>query len=170
DEKFGVLFNDASNPNLQTSVSSNGSLVALYVEDQFKATSWLTLNAGVRQTRFSGGVVENATSPRFGASVRVPGLNWTFRGFYGHFYQAPPLLTASGPLVDFVTSQNLGFIPLRGERGEETNFSASTPLQGWTIDVNTCKTRANNFFDPNSVGNSAFCFSLTIDGALIRGW
>jgi outer membrane cobalamin receptor len=169
-EDFRLLFNDASNPNLRTSVDSNGNLIALYLEDQFRATSWLTLNAGVRQTHFSGGGVENSTNPRLGASVRVPGLNWTFRGFYGQFYQAPPLLTASGPLVDFVTSQNLGFIPLRGERDEESQFGVSIPAKGWTLDVDTFRTRVKNFFDHNNVGNSDIFFPLTIDGALIRGW
>jgi hypothetical protein len=170
DETFGVLFNDLSNPNLATKVDSKGSLVALYAEDQFRVTSWLNVSAGVRQTHFSGGVVENATSPRFGASVRVPKLNWVFRGFYGHFYQAPPLLTASGPLVDFVTSQNLGFIPLHGERDEESQFGVTIPFRGWTIDADTFRTRAKNFFDHSNVGNSDIFFPLTIDGALIRGW
>jgi outer membrane cobalamin receptor len=170
DEKFRVLFNDASNPNLRTSINSNGSLIAAYAEDQFKVASWLMLNAGIRQTHFSGGVVENATSPRFGASLRVPVLNWTFRGFYGHFYQAPPLLTASGPLVDFVTSENLGFIPLHGERDEESQFGVSIPARSWTLDVDTFRTRAHNYFDHNNVGNSDIFFPLTIDGALIRGW
>jgi hypothetical protein len=170
DETFGVLFNDMSNPNLGTKVDSNGSLVALYAEDQFRVTPWLSVSAGVRQTHFSGGVVENATSPRFGASVRVPKLNWVFRGFYGHFYQAPPLLTASGPLVDFVTSQNLGFIPLHGERDEESQFGVTIPFRGWTVDADTFRTRAKNFFDHSNVGNSDIFFPLTIDAALIRGW
>jgi outer membrane receptor protein involved in Fe transport len=170
DESFKVLFNDSSNPAFLTSVNANGSLLALFGEEQFRATSWLTLNAGVRQTHFSGSLVENATSPRFGAAVRVPKLNWVFRGFYGHFYQAPPLLTASGPLLQFVTSENLGFIPLRGERDEESQFGVTVPLRGWTIDADTFRTRANNFFDHNSVGNSDIFFPLTIDGALIRGW
>jgi outer membrane receptor protein involved in Fe transport len=170
DEQFGVVFNDASNPNLQTSVGSNGSLAALYVEDQFRVTNWLTANAGVRQTHFSGGVVENTTSPRLGLSVRVPKLNWTFRGFYGKFYQAPPLLTASGPLIDFVTNENLGFIPLHGERDEEYQFGVNIPYKSWTVDVDTFHTRVNNFFDHNNVGNSDIFFPLTIEGALIRGW
>jgi outer membrane cobalamin receptor len=170
DEKFGVLFNDASNPNLATSVGSNGSLAAIYAENQLRITSWLTANAGVRQTHFSGGVVENATSPRLGLSVRVPKLNWTFRGFYGKFYQAPPLLTASGPLVEFVTNENLGFIPLRGERDEESQFGVSIPWKGWTADIDTFRTRVNHFFDHNNVGNSDIFFPLNIEGALIRGW
>jgi outer membrane receptor protein involved in Fe transport len=170
DERFGVLFNDASNPELRTSVGSNGSLTAVYAEDQFRVTSWLTANLGVRQTHFSGGVVENATSPRLGLSARVPKLNWTFRGFYGKFYQAPPLLTASGPLVEFATSENLGFIPLHGERDEESQFGVTIPFQGWTVDADTFRTRVNNFFDHNNVGNSDIFFPLTIQGALIRGW
>ena len=78
--------------------------------------------------------MENATSPRFGASLRIPKLNWVFRGFYGHFYQAPPLLTVSGPLLQFVNNQNLGFVPLHGERDEEHQFGVTIPFYGWTID------------------------------------
>jgi outer membrane receptor protein involved in Fe transport len=169
---FGLIFNDNSAPNLdppdvETPV---GSVVAVYAEDQLKATSWLTLNAGLRQTHFSGGVTENATSPRVGASVRIPKLNWVFRGFYGHFYQAPPLLTASGPLLQFVTNQNLGFVPLHGERDEEHQFGVTIPFRGWTIDADNFLTRANNFFDHNNLNNSDIFFPITIQGARINGW
>jgi len=169
---FGLIFNDNSAPNLnppdvETPV---GSLVAVYAEDQLKATSWLTLNAGLRQTHFSGGVVENATSPRVGASVRIPKLNWVFRGFYGHFYQAPPLITASGPLLQFVTNQNLGFVPLHGERDEEHQFGVTIPFRGWTIDADNFLTRADNFFDHNNLNNSDIFFPITIQGARINGW
>jgi hypothetical protein len=169
---FGLIFNDNSAPNLEPPDVEKplGSLIAVYAEDQLKATSWLTLNAGVRQTHFSGGVVENATSPRVGASVRIPKLKWIFRGFYGHFYQAPPLLTASGPLLQFVTSQNLGFVPLHGERDEEHQFGVTIPLRGWTLDADNFLTRANNFFDHNNLNNSDVFFPITIQGARINGW
>jgi len=172
DQLFGLIFNDNSAPNLtppdvETPV---GGLVAVYAEDQLKATSWLTLNAGLRQTHFSGGVVENATSPRVGASLRIPKLNWVFRGFYGHFYQAPPLLTASGPLLQFVTNQNLGFVPLHGERDEEHQFGVTIPFRGWTLDADNFLTRANNFFDHNNLNNSDIFFPITIQGARINGW
>ena len=174
DESFGLLFNDGSDPffgqDFRHAENLSGSVTALFLEDQFRVTSWLTVNAGIRQTHFSGNIVENATSPRFGATLRVPKLNWVFRGFYGHFYQAPPLLTASGPLLQFVSAQNLGFIPLHGERDEESQFGVAIPYQGWTLDVDTFRTRANNFFDHSNVGNSDIFFPLTIDGALIRGW
>jgi hypothetical protein len=172
DQLFGLIFNDNSSPNLNPPDVENpvGSLVAVYAEDQLKATSWLTLNAGLRQTHFSGGVVENATSPRVGASVRIPKLNWVFRGFYGHFYQAPPLLTASGPLLQFVTNQNLGFVPLHGERDEEHQFGVTIPFRGWTLDADNFLTRANNFFDHNNLNNSDIFFPVTIQGARINGW
>jgi hypothetical protein len=170
DQLFGVIFNDLSNPDFRERENVDGSLLALFAEEQFRAFSWLTLNAGIRQTHFSGGVVENASSPRFGVAARVPRLNWVFRGFYGHFYQAPPLVTVSGPVLQFVTSQNLGFIPLHGERDEESQFGVTIPLRGWTVDADTFRTRAKNYFDHSNIGNSDIFFPLTIGGALIQGW
>ena len=170
EELLGVIFNDASSSNFRAPASASGSLLALFAEEQFRATSWLTLNAGVRQTHFSGPLVENAASPRFGVAVRAPRLNWVFRAFYGDFYQAPPLLTATGPVVQFVNSQNLSFIPLHGERDEESQFGVTIPLRGWTVDADTFKTRAKNYFDHSNVGNSDIFFPLTIEGARIVGW
>jgi outer membrane cobalamin receptor len=167
---FGLVFNDKSNPNFRNLENVDGNLEALFLEDKFKVARWLSLNGGVRQTYFSGSIVENATSPRVGASLGIPYLHWTLHGFYGHFYQAPPLITASGPLLQFVNSQNLGFIPLHGERDEEHQFGITIPWRGWTLDADTFRTRATNFFDHNSVGNSNIFFPLTINGALIRGW
>jgi outer membrane receptor protein involved in Fe transport len=169
---FGLIFNDGSEPNLSPPAVENpdGSLTSVYLEDQFRAASWLTLNGGVRQTHFSGGVVENATSPRVGVSLRIPKLNWVFRGFYGHFYQAPPLDTISGPLIQFATSQNLGFAPLHGERDEEHQFGVTIPFRGWTLDADNFLTRANNFFDHNNFNNSDIFFPITIQGARINGW
>ncbi len=178
---FSLIFNcptpptpscpEASGSNLTpTQVNPLGSLTALYVEDQFKVTSWLMLNGGLRQTHFSGSVVENATSPRVGASLRIPKLNWVFRGFYGHFYQAPPLLTLAGPLLDEATSQNLSFIPLHGERDEEHQFGVTIPFRGWTIDADNFLTRASNFFDHNNFNDSDLFFPITIQGARINGW
>jgi len=171
-QRFGLIYNDNSAPNLDPPdiERPSGSLIAPYIEDQLKVTSWLTLNAGIRQTHFSGVLAENATNSSVGASVRVPRLKWVFRGFYGHFYQAPPLLTASGPLLQFVTNQDLGFVPLHGERDEEHQFGVTIPFRGWTIDADNFLTRAKNFFDHNSLNNSDVFFPVTIQGARINGW
>jgi outer membrane receptor protein involved in Fe transport len=169
DQLFALTFNDGSNPNLSEREQPSGNLVAVFAEDTVSATSWLTVTAGVRQTHVSGGFTENATSPRVGASIQIPRLNWAVRGFYGRFYQGPPLVTASGPLLAFVTAQNLGFIPLRGERDEEYQVGLAVPLHGWTVDADRFQTRATNFFDHNPLGNSNIFFPITIDGALIKG-
>jgi outer membrane receptor protein involved in Fe transport len=171
DQFFHVVYNDGSGTVAPLSQNPNGSLIAGYVEDQIKVNSWLTLNGGLRQTHFSGGVVENASSPRVGASVRIPKLNWVFRGFYGHFYQPPPLGTLSGPaLNDIQTQQQLNFVPLRGERDEEHQFGVTIPFKGWTLDADTFLTRAKNFFDHNSLNNSNVFFPVDVQGARINGW
>jgi hypothetical protein len=69
-----------------------------------------------------------------------------------------------------VSAQNLGFIPLHGERDEESKFGVPIPYKGWILDVDSFGTRAENYFDHNNVGNSHIFFPLTIEGALIRGW
>jgi outer membrane receptor for ferrienterochelin and colicin len=169
DQLFALTFNDGSNPNLSQREIPSGNLVAVFIQDKLSVTPWLTLTGGVRQTHFSGAIIEDATSPRVGASLQVPSLNWVVRGFYGRFYQGPPLITASGPLLAFVTAQNLGFIPLHGERDEEYQVGVTVPIQRWTAEVDRFQTTAANFFDHNPVGNSNVFFPITIDGALIKG-
>src|SRR5467141_778219 len=168
---FHVVYNDGSGTVSPLSQNPDGSLIAVYAEDQFKVTSWLTLNGGLRQTHFSGGVVETATSPRAGASLRIPKLNWVFRGFYGHFYQAPPLGTLSGPaLNDIQTQQGLDFVPLHGERDEEHQFGVTIPFKGWMLDADNFLTRATNFFDHNALNNSNVFFPVDVQAARINGW
>src|SRR5579864_585169 len=169
-ELVGAIFNDGSgNPPFADREHPSGSLIAYFLDDKFKPFSWLTLSAGMRPTHFSGGVSESAISPRFGAAVNVPHLNWTFRAFYGHYYQAPPLITVSGPLIDFCNANACEFIPLRGERDEEHQFGVTIPYRGWTVDIANFKTNARNFFDHSCIGSGA-CYPITIAEAVIRGW
>jgi hypothetical protein len=169
-ELFGAIFNDGSGtPAFTDPEHPSGSLVAYFVDDKFKPFSWLTLSAGMRPTHFSGGVTENSISPRFGAAVNIPHLNWTFRAFYGNYYQAPPLITVSGPLLQFCNDNNCGFIDLHGERDREHQFGVTIPYRGWTLDADNFKTNANNFFDHSCIGSGA-CFPITISQAVVRGW
>jgi outer membrane receptor for ferrienterochelin and colicin len=169
DEAFGVLFNDDSNAPVAQTLRPNGSLLAAFAEDSFEATDWLRFAGGIRQTHFDGDLAENATSPRLGITVRLPRVDWLVRGFWGKYYQAPPLTTLSGPLLAFAQSNNLGFLPLRGERDEEFQFGVTVPLHGWTLDIDHFHTQAKNFFDHNNIGNSNAFIPLTIDGALLQG-
>jgi Carboxypeptidase regulatory-like domain/TonB-dependent Receptor Plug Domain len=168
---FGVLFNDLSAPNFSDREILSGGLAEAWFEDKFKPTSWLTLTGGVRQSHFSGHITENATSPRAGISIQVPKIGWVFHGFYGHFYQAPPLLTFSGPaLVEAASGQDYSFGSLNGERDEEFQFGVTIPYKGWSVDADTFRTRAVNFFDHNNLGESNLFIPVTLSSALIRGW
>jgi outer membrane cobalamin receptor len=167
---FGVIFNDGSSPNFSQPQQINGGVEEVFVEDSYKPTTWLTLIGGLRQSHVEAGVVENAVYPRIGASVLIPKLNWVLRGFYGHFYQPPPLTSISGPVLQYANGNNTTFIPLRGERDEEHQFGVQIPWRGWLLDADTFKTRANNFLDHSNVGESSIFIPVTVQGALIQGW
>jgi hypothetical protein len=184
-ELFGAIFSPPGQSQCVTSTNPlgicqgvnppdrehpSGSLEAFFIDDKFKPVPWLTLTAGMRPTHFSGAVTESAISPRFGIALSVPHLNWTFRAFYGHYYQAPPLITASGPLLAFAQANNLGFIALHGERDEEHQFGVTIPLHGWILDADNFRTNVVNFFDHNNIGESNLFFPITIAQAVIRGW
>ncbi|MBT9329708.1 TonB-dependent receptor [Paracidobacterium acidisoli] len=148
----------------------NGGIEELWLEDSYKPAPWLTLTGGERQTHFQGTISEDAIYPRIGAAVQIPKLHWVFRGFYGHFYQPPPLTTISGPLLQLAQDNNTSFQPLRGERDEEHQFGVQIPFRGWLLDADTFQTRANNFLDHSNIGASSIYIPVTVDGALIQGW
>lgn len=177
---FNNVFTDCA-PDCQnygpSSASVTGGVGEVFLSDRFKVTSWLTLIAGLRQVHFGtpgveaeSGVIENATDPRFGLAIRIPKINWVFHGFYGHFYQPPPLLTATGPLLELATSQTLTFAPLKGERDEEYQFGVSIPFHGWVLEEDTFQTKAQNWLDHNNIGESNIFWPITWTAALIQGW
>ena len=105
-----------------------------------------------------------------GAAIRLPKLNWVLRGYYGRYYQAPPLDTVSGPLLQFAAAQGFGFLPLHGERDEQREFGVTIPVRSWVLDLDNFRTHARNFFDHDVLANSNIFLPLTIQGARIRGW
>jgi outer membrane receptor protein involved in Fe transport len=169
-EYVNLIANDGSGDSVKQDNISTGGLAAAFLGDQYKPWEWLTLTAGVRLTHFSGAISENAADPRVGGAIRIPHLNWILRAFWGEYYQAPPLSTVEGPLLDYAVQQGLGFIPLRGERDQEHQFGVTIPLKGWAIDINNYHQRAKNYFDHNNIGNSDVFFPLTIDNARLYGW
>ena len=168
--KFGSVFNDGSYKNFLIHSGAIGGLTEEYVSDNYKFTRWLTLIAGLRASQFTASITEIENDPRFGIAVQIPKLDWVFRAFYGHYYQPPPLLTASGPLIGYANNTNTSFLPLHGERDEEHQFGVQIPFRGWLLDADNFETRANNFLDHSNVGESNIFFPITIQGALIQGW
>ena len=203
---FGSIFNNHSNPNFSIATTGNGGIVEAFLADNYKLTQGLTLIAGLRISNFRGAFSETVLTPRIAAAYQLPHLNWTARAFYGRFYQPPPLVTTSGPIVTFANASNTTFQPLHGERDEEHQFGLQIqlsnlfvrckkpgapcmtrphrgmlgkqlsqptfwlPLSDWLLDIDTFKTRANNFLDHASIGESSLYFPVTINGALIQGW
>jgi hypothetical protein len=171
--QYNYFFNDFTDgtPNVSpSSIGVNGGVAAFFIDDKFKVTPWLTLIAGLRETAFSGSTSEHATDPRLGAAIRIPHLNWTFRGFYGYFYQAPPLSTATNQLQTLATGQGFAFAPLHGERDIEWQFGVTIPYKGWMLSADNYETRAENWLDHNNIGESNIFWPITWSYAMIQGW
>lgn len=182
-EHFGLVFNDGSgNSPIHETDTILGAEEAIFVSDNLRVNSLLTLIGGVRATHFSGGVSENTTYPRIGGTLKIPAINWVFRAFWGKYYQPPPLVSLSGPLLGFIepgcnpstqsccnTENPTCFLPLHGERDEEHQFGVTIPLRGWSLDVTNFETRGTNFLDHNNIGDSSVFIPVTIAESRIRG-
>jgi outer membrane receptor protein involved in Fe transport len=169
-QTFGLVANDGSGTNFSQRVKPSGQLEAIFLGDQFRITNWLTVNGGVRMTHYAGSVSENAADPRVGAALCIPYLGWVFRASYSRTYQAPPLDTLSGSILQFAANQGAVFLPLHGERDEQTELGLAIPFRGWTFDFAQFHNRARNFFDHDVLGNSNIFVPLTIQTARIRAY
>ena len=167
---FNNQFTDGT-PNFPaSSIGVTGGVAAEFIDDKFKVTPWLTLIAGLRVTEFSASISETATDPRLGGTIRIPRLNWILRGFYGYYYQAPPLVTATDSLNNVATNSGFAFAPLHGERDIEWQYGITVPYRGWTLDADNFKTRAENWLDHNNIGESNIFWPITWQAAVIQGW
>jgi outer membrane receptor protein involved in Fe transport len=172
----GTNFDESTDPPTPVPVNVpltrqkvNGDLEAMWIQDQYRAASWLSLTGGIRVTRFSGLITETAGSPRLGIAIQVPKLQWVLRAAYSRYYQAPPLDTVSTDVLTAV-SPELGFLPLHGERDEQHDFGITIPYRGWVFDFDQFRTGAHNFFDHDALGNSNLFIPLTIEGVRIVGY
>jgi hypothetical protein len=159
----------SNNPSISNGAITGG-VQETFIGDKFKVTPWLTLIAGLRQTHFTAGITENAVYPRFGVAFQVPKLKWIFHAFYGKYYQPPPLLTITGPLLELAAGQSFTFAPLHGERDEEHQFGVTIPFRGWALDADNYQTLASNWLDHNNIGESNIFWPITWYAALIQGW
>jgi len=171
DTFFGLRSASATGqPPISQRYEPAGNLEAGFLQDQFQVTSWLSLNGGLRLTHYAGLLQENGVDPRVGAAIRLPRLGWVLRGFYGRYFQPPPLDTFSGPLERFALQQGVAFLPLHAERDEQYQAGITVPLHKWTLDADIFRTHARNFFDHDEIGSSNIFLPLTIQGARIQGW
>lgn len=173
-DEYGVQVNDGSGSS-QPRVGSDASaaLLEFYVADHVQVGRYIALLGGERFSINRAGMNETAVYPRLGATVEIPRLHWTLRGFYGHFFQPAPVQTVSSAVLNYAGQSAEGqntFTALASERDEEHQFGLQVPYKGWTLDVDTFKSRVNNFLDHASLGESNLYFPIAIDGALVRAW
>ena len=151
-------------------IQPSGDVGTVFLDEQYKPWQWVTLNAGLRMTHYSGQVNENAANPRMGASIEIPRLKWVARAYYGYYYQPPPLSTISGPLLSFALTNGFNFLPLHGERDHQKEVGLTIPLRGWVADFAHFQTDASNFADHDVLGNSNITLPLSIAYVRVRGW
>ncbi|MGH9405348.1 MAG: TonB-dependent receptor [Terriglobia bacterium] len=167
-----TFFSLAANPGSQLLTQKFlpwGNSESLFAEDQYKLTSWLTLNGGVRLTHYGGLLSENAADPRLGAALQLPRIHWVLHGYYAQYYQQPPLDTVAGPLLSFAVQQGFGFVPLPGERDRQWDVGLAVPVHSWFLNIDHFRTSASNFLDHDEIGNSDVFLPLTDLAALIQG-
>lgn len=153
------------------SAHPNGGVGSAYLNDEYQPWRWLTLNGGVRLTHFSGITNENAANPRAGATIMLPKINWVMRGFYGTYYQPPPLYTVSGGFFSstLIGSSGFGYSTLKGERDIQREFGLTIPYRGWVFDFDHFGTNSRDFLDHDMLGDSNILLPLTTPDARIRG-
>jgi hypothetical protein len=178
---FANVYTDGT-PNVSpSSVAVHGGVVSEFINDKVKLSPWVTLIAGLRETQFaSTSLTEHATDPRIGGDIRIPKLNWVFSGFYGYYYQAPPLSTAceaapgtsasSCQLQSLANDQGFTFSPLHGERDIQWQYGVTIPFHNWSLNANNYETRAENWLDHNNIGESNIFWPITWAYAQIQGW
>ena len=172
---FGVIDNSTSSGTVYgpDAGTAGAALVEGYLSDHLRLGHSFTLLGGMRFSSYHAGLNESATYPRIGATFEIPKLHWVLRGFYGHFFQPAPLETVSKSVLNYAGQQPTGentFTPLPSERDEEHQFGIQIPFKGWFLDVDTVKSRVNNFLDHSNLGESNMYFPIAVDGALVRAW
>ena len=110
DRTFGLSASGRSGLSAMERSVLGGDLASAFVDEQYKPNDWLTLNGGLRLTHYNATINENAGNPRVGGAVRIPNLKWVARVFYGRYYQAPPLATLCGPVLEYAVRTGFGFL------------------------------------------------------------
>jgi len=171
-DRFALQVNNGSGGVPSTRVAATGGIAEAHLSDHLHLGRYVTLLGGLRLSSYHAGLTENVIYPRAGATIEVPRIHWVLRGFYGRFFQPAPVLTVSSSLLNYIQGQPgpNTFVPLPSERDEEHQFGINIPIRGWALDVDTFRTRINNFLDHANVGESNLYFPIAVDGALVRGW
>lgn len=169
DSLFGLKANDGTGLELSQRELLWANVLSAFVDESYRATTWLTLNGGLRFQHFSGTLTERALSPRLGFAAKVPRVG-VLRGSYSRYYQHPQTSTISGPILQFAVHEGFDFLPLPGERDSVWEVGLGIPVRSWTLDFDTYDNRTRNAVDHAVLGNSNLLFPLTIERGRIRAF
>jgi len=172
-ERWSSLFGLTSTTGTRLSVTETeklwASVFSAFAEDTFRATSRLTINAGLRFERFDGTLTEHGTTPRVGVALAT-GRGTVLRASYGRFYQHPQVATVSGPVLQFALQEGFDILPIPGERDEIFEVGYGIPVRGWTLDFDGFYNKTQNLVDHEVLGNSNLLFPLTIERGRVRAF
>ena len=166
---FGLTSTTGDKLSLTETEKLWATIVSVFAEDTFRATSRLTINAGYRFERFGGTLTEYGNSPRIGAALAV-GKGSVLRASYGRFYQHPQVATVAGPVLEFALQRGFDILPIPGERDQMWEVGYGIPIHGWTFDFDGFYNQTHNVVDHEVLGNSNLLLPLTIDSGRVRAF
>ena len=103
-------------------------------------------------------------------AVQVPKLNWVFRGFYGHFYQPPPLTSISGPALAYANSNNTSFIAFTASATKSISSACRFPSAAGCSTPTPSRPAPTISSTTATLANPASSSPSPSQGALIQGW
>ncbi len=160
---------------LYDSAALTGWTYSVYLQDEWKATSNLTVNFGTRFDAISGASTENQFSPRVNV-VWEPDPMITLRAGYARYFVPAPLnqvasatlAARAGTTAATEVTQNS---PVRAERSNNFDVGLTVkPLEGLTFGFSGFYKLAENYLDKGQFGAPIFLTSFNYANAQVKGF
>jgi hypothetical protein len=152
-----------------------GLFAGLYLQDEWKIFSTLTLNAGARFDVFSSSFdAENQLSPR-ASLIYTPIKSTTMHIGYARFFTPPPIEDVSGSsLQAFANTSGAPLTfedsPIKAERANYYDAGISqTILPGWTVGVDGYYKTAQQQLDDGLFGQTLILSAFNYERGRVRG-
>ena len=176
-----TVFNlDANgNPTTLTNIADNhplyGLFAGLYLQDEWKIFSTLTLNVGARFDVFSSSFDdENQLSPRANLIYKPTGTT-TLHAGYSRYFTPPPVEDVSGGTISkFINTSGASSTLLDDSvRAERANYYdagiTQTILRGWTVGLDGYYKTAQNQLDDGLFGQTLILSAFNYEKGRIYG-
>jgi outer membrane receptor protein involved in Fe transport len=144
---------------LQDSSSKTGYLYSLYLQDEWKLTSKLTLNYGLRYDGMNEFVTAHQLSPRIGAVYQLTPATTVHAGYARYFTPPSFELVSSGTIGRFAGTTNAPEVtqndPVQPERDDYYDIGVTQRLgSDVTIGLDAYYKKAHNLLDEGQFGTA----------------